>query len=607
MEDFVTDFIQKDTTYMVIKSKQKLGGERLNRVQVKMLASSNVPHVLDLHVREVDAEAELHYNIGGKRMLSTCMKTEKITLVEYYALLLQIVTALEYGMTYMLNPNGFLLKENYMFVDGPLSEGTIYLTYLPLNKTAEIAPIRERIGGLASRWMTTIDDLRGSGVQRILQMCEQPSFSLQALKSLLIGLLAGSGKRTTGGLEAAGAAAPKPFPPMENYSETRGGGDGGNGGYESWTSRPPERTSAESFSQAFPQASPEGEEQITERRKPMGSTLWQKGEGSGQRKLQNRPNPAAEPAEEGAEENKNGRLVAPLISLLLLAVLWKMLYLENPSKIALLICVVATPLLLVFAYLGWTRKLKFGGRRVERLQEEEEAAALESSWQEPKEVKGHRMSYGVQQNGRSSAIDESLGAAKKWGMQSSPQPEVQERHIPSFLRPASSYDREPSEGRYAMTDSAVSGMQMQIEEHLMPAAAGGTGILAAPAAQPTVLLDGDRGAAASANMAGVSAVTTSYRLERLESGSLPKSISLPLGSFTIGRSDEVSQHIETAVGISRAHVELELSEGQCLIKDIGSRNGTFLNEEALTPYKAYELHEGDTFKIAGISYTLRCG
>ncbi|NGZ76005.1 DUF6382 domain-containing protein [Saccharibacillus alkalitolerans] len=649
MEDWVTDFVQRDTTYMVLRGEKKLGGDDLNRVQVKMLASSNVPHVLDLHVREVDDEAELHYNIGGKRMLSTCMKTEKITLVEYYALLLQIVTALEYGMTYMLNPNGFLLKEDYMFVEGPLSEGTVYLTYLPLSKSMELAPSRERIGGLAARWMTAVDDFRGTGVQRILQMCEQSSFSLQSLKGLLIGLLAGSGKRHTGGLEAAGAAAPKLFPSMNDYSDARGGAGGLNGAPASsaWpqgqraaaaVSQPhaggaaygaPEsafsanadggRLAARNVSPArqpqpyAPQDAPqyaqnfagqwgseahsalppvEEEEEASGRRKRMGRGGKKEDLQKGLRKGK-ASDGEDEFGEVQPEDSKNGRLVMPLIGVLLLAVLWKFLYLDNPGKTGLLICVVATPLLIVFAYLGWAGKLKFGGGG--RRQEEEEAEALAASWQKPREESGHRVFYGQPGNDAAGTGGRQAG---EWGVSREGD---EGPSIPGFLRPSSSY----SEGFREESPADVS-QRMRVEEFERPAAVPGTGMLAAPASQPTVMLDGGRSAAAAGLSVG-GASGPRYRLERLENGSLPQSIALLPGSFTIGRSQEVSQHVETAAGISRAHVELELTDNQCTIKDIGSRNGTLLNGEALTPYKAYEMHEGDTFKIAGISYTLRCG
>lgn len=573
MEGFVTDFVQSDTTYMVLKSDRKLGGNDLNRVQVKMLASSNVPHVLDLHVHEVDGEAELHYNIGGKRMLSTCMRTEKITLVEYYALLLQIVTALEYGMTYMLNPNGFLLKENYMFVDGPLSEGTIYLTYIPLNESAETAASRERIGGLAARWMTAVDDLRGTGIQRILQMCEQSSFSLQALKNLLIGLLAGSGKQPTGGLEAAGSAIPKPFSPTEDYPDVRDT-VGRFGGYPA-------------------SLSPDGKPRPSNSEKKENREIRRVSEVGGRqtdgKDTERKESNIREKAEElFSEDNKNGRLIVPMICLLLLAILWKILYLDHPGRTGLLICVVATPLLLVFAYLGWTRKLKFGGRGSERRQEEEEAEALTSAWQEPRGASGHRIFYGQQSDERFTGEEK---RSEPWRSQTSSA--AADKNIPDFLKPA--YAQDLLEDSYP----AAAGFDQS------PAAAG-TGMLIPSASQPTVMLDNKRNQATAG--ASTSAASKShYRLERIENGSLPKSIALPAGSFTIGRASEVSQYVETAVGISRAHVELELSESCCTIKDIGSRNGTTLNEEAITPYKAYELNEGDTFRIAGIAYTLKVG
>ncbi|WP_172197703.1 DUF6382 domain-containing protein [Saccharibacillus qingshengii] len=615
MEEFVTDFVQSDTTYMVLKSKHKLGGDDLNRVQVKMLASSNVPHVLDLHVREVDAEVELHYNIGGKRMLSTCMRTEKITLVEYYALLLQIVTALEYGMTYMLNPNGFLLKEEYMFMDGPLKEGTVYLTYLPLNGPGEAVSSRERIGGLAARWMTAVDDLRGTGVQRILQMCEQPSFSLQSLKSLLIGLLAGSGKRTTGGLEAAGAAAPKPFPPMGEYAESHGpvrhssvSGSGNGwareenpGGAFPHASGHPNYAYNEApdsvFSGNSAAAPVEAEEQ--ERRLPRKLLGSAKRQNDRKDPAHRQPEMETPYEEVGSREGKNGRLVAPLIGLLLLTVLWKMLYMDNPGTGSLLICTVATPLLLVFAYLGWSGKLKFSRRGSERRQEEEEAQALASAWQEPRGASGHRVFYGRQE------AEQEFGERTP-GVPRTPQAgastaAADRRNVPDFLRPAyaggqADEDFSAAEQRYAMQEEQVHPLSVLPE--------AGTGMLASPSSQPTVMLGGGRSDVPVGVISGAVDSRPRYRLERVENGTLPKSIALPGGSFTIGRAADVSQHVETAVGISRAHVELELSGDRCTLKDIGSRNGTILNDEPITPYKAYELNEGDTFRIAGIAYTL---
>ncbi len=579
MAEFVTDFIQSDTTYMVLKNKSNPEAGTLNRIQVKMLAASSVPHVLDLHVREVDTDTELHYDIGGKRMLSACLRTEKITLVEYYALLLQIVTALEYGMTYMLNPNRFLLKEDYMFVDGPLAEGIVYLTYVPLDESAGAAPIRERIGSLAARWMTAVDDLRGNGIQHVLQMCEQPSFSLQTLKSLLIGLLSESGKPPAGDSDAYG-------PNMPQASFRAGGGEavgvGGNA----------DRSASQA---AWPQHG-EGRAEVPAAPDLAASYAEPAAAFSGE-SFRSLPSDSAlqgpETERKRSENGSSGRLIAPLIAGLLLAALWKLLYLDHPGRVSLLVCVVAAPPLLLFAYAGWAGKVKFGGRRAERRQEEEEAEALASAWQEPGGNPGPRPFYGQ----REQAGEGSSGAGERIMQNRDTQNRDMRtesaggRNIPDFLHPG-----------YAASSSSG-----DVSEAAMASsyADSGTGVIGTPASQPTVMLDSGRSRAGKGGAPASADPGPRYRLERIENGTLPQSIPLPAGHFTIGRAADVSQHVETAAGISRAHVELELCKGTYMIKDIGSRNGTILNEETLIPYKAYELREGDTFRLAGISYTLK--
>lgn len=640
MEDWSTDFIQSDTTYMVLRSTRRTDDDRLNRVQVRMLATSKVPHVLDLHVREVDAEAELHYNIGGKKMLSSSLKTERVTLVEYYALLLQIATALEYGMTYMLSPSGFALQEDYMFMDGPLSAGTVYLTYLPLKEAAEPAPVRERIGRLAARWMAVVEDLRGNGVQRVLQMCEQPAFSLQAFKELLVGLLADSGRHAAENAGNASAAA-------ESVRRNRGelnpfyADRSSENGHMSDSDRRFEHD-PELRERPFVSALREPEDRRADSRNPeyeeeeeSGGLL--KGFGRNQkkadkpakaegkaRKKQSREEVSllvAANSEDGEEEeapaNKNGRLVVPLLSLLGLVVLWRFLYMDHPSKISLLICAVATPMLIAVAYLGWTGKLQFGKSKTERLQEAEEAEALASAWgnerrrsqfggvgvDEAAEIEPpiHR---GIERENRSNAARPSSASGEYEFRSERTSPD---RSVPGFLRPAYGGIAEPGGafGDAGFDDRRYEQNRPQEAELRPSLGIPGTGMLASGSSQPTVMLDDTRHRTAAAGEVADS--QTRYLLERAENGTPSTRIPLPQGSFTIGRSEEVAQHVEESPGVSRAHVEIELSNAHCLIRDIGSRNGTVLNEEAMIPYKAYELQEGDTFKIAGIAYTMRCG
>ena len=54
--------------------------------------------------------------------------------------------------------------------------------------------------------------------------------------------------------------------------------------------------------------------------------------------------------------------------------------------------------------------------------------------------------------------------------------------------------------------------------------------------------------------------------------------------FTIGRNDEAVVYVEDSVGVSRVHAEFVRIENSYGVKDLGSKNGTKLNGEALVPY-----------------------
>ena len=53
-------------------------------------------------------------------------------------------------------------------------------------------------------------------------------------------------------------------------------------------------------------------------------------------------------------------------------------------------------------------------------------------------------------------------------------------------------------------------------------------------------------------------------------------------------------------GVSRRHCKIHQQESSYLIEDVGSANGTFLNEQRLTPYLPYEIEDGDELQIGRI-------
>lgn len=108
------------------------------------------------------------------------------------------------------------------------------------------------------------------------------------------------------------------------------------------------------------------------------------------------------------------------------------------------------------------------------------------------------------------------------------------------------------------------------------------------------------------NVTGAGPVMASYYLER-RSGSSDQHERMDVqgASFVIGRSADMVQWVDTATGVSRAHVELSRNKSGYVIKDLGSVNGTILQGNILAPYKEYPLANGDTFTLAESVYTYR--
>ncbi|WP_152657169.1 DUF6382 domain-containing protein [Oceanobacillus sp. CFH 90083] len=82
-------------------------------------------------------------------------------------------------------------------------------------------------------------------------------------------------------------------------------------------------------------------------------------------------------------------------------------------------------------------------------------------------------------------------------------------------------------------------------------------------------------------------------------------IHLEKDNFVIGRAEKGTDLIEKAVGISRLHVELVKLSDTYGIKDLGAKNGTYINNEKIIPYKIYELSSDDSIQIGKTVYTYK--
>ncbi|MCY9592796.1 FHA domain-containing protein [Paenibacillus chitinolyticus] len=86
-----------------------------------------------------------------------------------------------------------------------------------------------------------------------------------------------------------------------------------------------------------------------------------------------------------------------------------------------------------------------------------------------------------------------------------------------------------------------------------------------------------------------------------------ETILLDADSFIIGRGGGDADYIEDVLGISRIHAQfLRTPEGYA-VKDLGSRNGTFLNDGMLVPYQMVALKDGDVVRIIHTEFSFRFG
>ena len=58
-------------------------------------------------------------------------------------------------------------------------------------------------------------------------------------------------------------------------------------------------------------------------------------------------------------------------------------------------------------------------------------------------------------------------------------------------------------------------------------------------------------------------------------------------------------------GVSRRHAKIIQRKGEFFIEDLGSANGTFLNDQRLTPYLPYPLKVGDKIQLGRVSLEVK--
>lgn len=82
-------------------------------------------------------------------------------------------------------------------------------------------------------------------------------------------------------------------------------------------------------------------------------------------------------------------------------------------------------------------------------------------------------------------------------------------------------------------------------------------------------------------------------------------LKLTLKEGLFGRTTGIYPELGSQIYISGQHGELRCENGQWQIRDLGSRNGTFVNGVRLSPNVWTDLHLGDQVKIATTKFEVK--
>ncbi|NMI04312.1 FHA domain-containing protein [Paenibacillus sp. SZ31] len=587
MYGLTRDFIRNGGAFMVLEKADGLRMEELSRVQMGMLSSNQIPRLLPVHIREVDRNVTLQYDISGYKMLSQMLKSSKIQLRVLYGLLFQLADAFTECRQYMLEPRKLLIQEEYLFINGSFEQGELGMVYVPIMDTVEVDPTPKQFRELVIRLMAHVQELQGEGIQRVLQLCDNERWDIRQLRELLLELYAD--EQESGGSAAFlssrtsdivddprgnlhSSISERDNTPFTGHSRPhQPGAPIQNASVETQLNfRQPQKMSASEVedipvrSRTFPGRRPSGQSSL-----------------AGSRSVDQGPsNPydsSLERVDMDVEEKSGSSKVTYIIlgCMVAMALVWRFVYMEQPGQTQMIISALLSLGLLGVA--GWTWKRK-GSPQNDAVNKRSFSFSLGKNKDKQTEAEEELFQESWRWN-TADRSEERVNQAVESDSEGSAHSRFQNLHMTT----------EHSEPTFVQhQDRTVDSTSELIRHNTV--------------AEATVNLQNLTGG----NVITAGPVMASYYLERRSgSGDQHERMDVQGASFVIGRSVDMVQWVDTATGVSRAHVELSRNKSGYVIKDLGSVNGTVLQGNILAPYKEYPLADGDTFTLAESVYTYR--
>ncbi|WP_090672799.1 DUF6382 domain-containing protein [Paenibacillus tianmuensis] len=543
------DFDNRNGHFMVLSSPTGMKQQDLSSFQVNMLSANRIPRLLEVQVEARNGDVCLYYAITGKRMLSHWLRMEKLSLAQYYALLLHIVEVLDDSKVYMLQPDRYVLKEEYIYCGAGFQD--LYLTYIPKEHLDGKGSVSSDLHHLASRLIHRVTELHGSGFQELMRYLQEEAFNLPELKQLLLKQIGLLQHVSPAGQELAGMTAS----PQHTFR----------------ASVHPESALFHRPDQPFsdPPRAVRNEHSGYE---PIGGQVPVSSQ------LQHSTEPGmfkAEAVLTARPESRRKRLFVILLTVLAWCFIWK-IYLDDPSDTMLWMCIGLTLIFTAGALLLFLRIAK-------------------TSSEAPKQGASGLSFESNNEKLPSSDREDQASFMSRVGL-ASPSPI-------SFATPGDPVA--PDAGRPREPDpvsSQATGYNQLPNGESQPYV---TQLQSSDLAMRTTLL-----APQDATIFLGKSPRPSDRLcaclEVYRNG-VREQIQLHKNSFVIGRAGAGADWVHEEAGVSRLHAEFVKDDEGYAVKDLGSRNGTSVNAESLVPYRVHRLKEGDIVKIVSTEFTFKMG
>ncbi|MCM3271575.1 DUF6382 domain-containing protein [Paenibacillus elgii] len=543
------DFDNRNGHFMVLSSLSGMKQQDLSSFQVNMLSANRIPRLLEVQVEARNGDVCLYYAITGKRMLSHWLRMEKLSLAQYYALLLHIVEVLDDSKVYMLQPCRYVLKEEYIYCGAGFQD--LYLTYIPKEHLEGKGSVSSDLQHLASSLIHRVTELQGSGFQELMRYLQEEAFNLPELKQLLLKQISLLQHVSPAGPELTGmtASSQHAFRPSVH----------------------PESTLFHSPEQPFSDTSRavRNEYSVYE---PMAGQLHV----SSPSQHSTEPGMSkTEVAPKAKSESRRKQLFVILLTVLAWCFVWK-IYLDDPSDTMLWMCIGLTLIFTAGALMLFLRMAKTSS---EASKQGAPGLSFESSNEKlPEADRGDQTSF-MSRVGLASPSPLSFAAPGDSVMPDAGRPKEPDPisspvtgYSQLSLGETQPYETQPQSSDLAMRTALLAPQDATV--------------FLGKAPRPS-----DRSGAC---------------LEVYRNG-VRDQIQLLKNSFVIGRAGAGADWVHEEAGVSRLHAEFVKDDEGYAVKDLGSRNGTTVNGESLVPYRVHRLKEGDIVKIISTEFTFKMG